>query len=180
MAVNVSELSVAVGHKAAQELDEAWAKIRHCVDQLDDGQLWWRPAESMNSIANLMLHLVGNVRQWIESGIGGVPDVRQRQQEFDDRNSATKEELVKQLEATVSRAKSILTQVAANELLRERRIQGFQVNGVHAIIGCVAHFRGHAQEIVHLTRSQLGDAYRFDFVPATVEQGAPKAADRHP
>src|SRR4029450_1506676 len=61
---------------ARHQLDEGLAKIEHCVAQLSDEQLWWRPRPDMNSIANLMLHLAGNLRQWIISGIGGAPDVR--------------------------------------------------------------------------------------------------------
>ncbi len=69
-------------------------------------------------------------------------------------------------------AKTALSEISAEELIQVRRIQGFDVTGIQAIFESVAHFRGHAQEIVHMTRCQLGDTFEFDFVPTTAEQGA--------
>ena len=161
----------AVGSEAYDELDSALQIIRHCVDQLSDDQVWWRPAESMNSVANLLLHLCGNVRQWIVSGVGESVDVRERQKEFDQRNSAPKTELMQQIESAVVDAKIVLSGVSAEALLRVRRVQVNDVTGMQAIFHSVAHFRGHTQEIVHMTRFQLGDSYKFDFIPTTTEQG---------
>ena len=172
MSVTTDNLSKAVGREANAELAAALLKIKHCTDQLSDNQLWWRPSETMNSIANLLLHLVGNVRQWIVSGVGGVADTRERQQEFDERSQIPKIEVVQRLEDVVAESKTVLSAVTADELLRVRRIQGFDVTGIQAILESVAHFRGHAQEIVHMTRCQLGDSYEFDFIPGTAEQGA--------
>ena len=143
------------------------------MDQLSDDQLWWRPAESMNSVANLILHLCGNVRQWVVSGIGEAADVRERQKEFDQRNSALKAELIQQLESAVADAKVVLSDISVEALLRVRRVQGNDVTGMQAIFHSVSHFRGHTQEIVHMTRFQLGDTYKFDFIPTTPEEGAP-------
>ena len=173
MSAILQELSNAVGKEASDELDGALRKIKHCVKQLTDDQLWWRPSESMNSVANLLLHLCGNLRQWIVSGVGGAADIRERQQEFDERSSAPKTELMQQTKDAVAEAKTALSENSAEELLRVRRIQGFDVTGMQAIFHSVAHFRGHTQEIVHMTRCQLGDSYDFDFIPTTPEQGAP-------
>src|SRR5689334_20239791 len=84
-----------------QSLNEGLEKIQHCAAQLSDEQVWWRPRTEMNSIANLMLHLSGNLRQWVVAGIGGAEDVRNRPQEFSDRSQQPKAELLEQLEATV-------------------------------------------------------------------------------
>ncbi len=173
MSVTLEDLSNAVGNEASDELDEALRKIEHCVNQLTDDQLWWRPTESMNSIATLMLHLCGNLRQWIVSGVGATEDIRERQKEFDERSSTPKTELMQQIEDVAAEAKTALSEISAEELLRVRRIQAFDVTGMQAIFESVAHFRGHAQEIVHMTRCQLGDSYEFDFVPTTAEQGVP-------
>jgi uncharacterized damage-inducible protein DinB len=153
-------------------MTSAFDRIKHCLDQLNDEQLWWRPEPSMNSIGNLILHLCGNVRQWIVAGLGGAADVRNRPAEFAERGPMPKRELLRQLEATVADSKRVLTGLTAEQLLRIRRIQGWDVTGLTAIFDSVPHFRGHTQEIVHMTRSQLGDAYRFAWTPATPEQGA--------
>ena len=119
----------------------------------------------MNSIANLILHLCGNVRQWIVSGVGGVPDTRVRQQEFDQRGGASSAALRALLEQVEVEARQTLESVTDAELVRHRIVQGNEVTGAKAIVHSVSHFRGHTQEIVHLTRMQIGDRYQFDFVP---------------
>ncbi|MEM9643464.1 MAG: DinB family protein [Planctomycetota bacterium] len=163
-------LPQAVGDEAGVELDQALKTIHHCVGQLTDAQLWWRPSESMNSIANLLLHLCGNLRQWIIAGVGGAPDVRQRQKEFDDRSSIDRTELLQRVDETVTEVKTAMADVSAEDLLRVRCVQGNDVSGLQAIIHSIAHFRGHTQEIVHMTRCQLNDSYAFDFVPSAAEQ----------
>jgi hypothetical protein len=153
----------------AEELTDAQSKIQHCAAQLSETQIWWRPDARMNSIANLVLHLCGNLRQWIVAGVGGAEDVRNRPAEFAARDSASADDLLRLLENAVAEAREVIGNVPVDELVGTRRIQGFKVSGVQAILHSVTHFRGHTQEIVHLTRTQLGDAYQFDFVPATPE-----------
>ena len=171
MSATHESLSDLVSNETSGELDAALGKIKHCVDQLSDDQVWWRPSESMNSVANLLLHLCGNLGQWIVAGVGGAADVRERQKEFDQRSQIPKSELLQQIERAVVDAKMVLSGISAEELLRIRPVQGNDVTGMQAILHSAAHFRGHAQEIVHMTRCQLGDSYEFDFVPPTTEQG---------
>src|SRR5262249_11157097 len=80
-----NELATAVGQGLNRELTDALARIQHCLGQLTDEQVWWRPAETMNSVGNLLLHLAGNVRQWIVCGVGGGADSRNRPAEFAER-----------------------------------------------------------------------------------------------
>ncbi len=171
--MTADELAVVVGTAAAQELDSALNRIKHCLSQLNEEQLWWRSQPNLNSIGNLILHLCGNVRQWIIAGIGGATDLRNRPAEFAERGPISKEELLGRLETVVEQAKRILTGVNAQQLAEVRRIQGFDVTGAAAVFDSVPHFRGHTQEIVHMTRLQLGDSYKFAWMPATPEQGAP-------
>lgn len=170
MSATLESLVTLVVNETSGELDKALRKIRHCVNQLTDDQVWWRPTESMNSVANLLLHLSGNLGQWIVAGVGGVADVRERQKEFDQRSSTPKTELIQQIENAVADAKRTLSGMSAEELLRIRPVQGYDVSGMQAILHSVAHFRGHVQEIVHMTRCQLDDSYEFDFIPPTTEQ----------
>src|SRR5207253_3569392 len=86
-------------------------RIKHCLGQLDDDQLWWRPHDSQNSIANIILHLCGNLRQWIISGVGGAPDTRDRPKEFAERDPIAKEELIRRLEAVAAEVDHVLTGV---------------------------------------------------------------------
>jgi Protein of unknown function (DUF1572) len=170
--MTADELAAVVGAAAAHELENALMRIKHCLGQLNDEQVWRRSQPSLNSIGNLILHLCGNLRQWIVAGVGGASDVRNRPAEFAEHGLIPKDELMRRLEAVVEETKPILAGVDARQLVEVRRIQGFDVTGVAAIFNSVPHFRGHTQEIVHMTRLQLGDAYRFAWTPSTPEQGA--------
>src|SRR5262249_59915962 len=100
-------------------------RIRHCLNQLDDAHLAWRPRPGMNSIANLVLHLCGNLRQWIVSGVGGAADVRDRPAEFAERGAIPKAELLRRLDAVVREADAALAGGAPARLLAVRRSHGF-------------------------------------------------------
>jgi hypothetical protein len=171
--MTADELAAVVGTEAANELASALARIKHCLGQLTDEQVWWRSHPSLNSIGNLTLHLCGNVWQWIVAGLGGAADVRDRPAEFSERGPIPKGELMYRLEAVVDEARAVLARQTARQLLEARRIQGFDVTGLKAIFDSVTHFRGHTQEIIGMTRLQLGDAYKFAWTPTTPAQGGP-------
>jgi hypothetical protein len=155
------ELLAALTHAFADELDTALSRLRHCFGQLSDEQVWWRPREDMNSIGNLVLHLTGNVKQLIVSGVGGEKDERNRPAEFAARKSVSKEELLPRLAAAVDQAKSAIVAATAEELCRVRRVNANDWTGLQAIVRSVAHFRGHTQEIIHQTREILGEKYEY-------------------
>jgi len=164
------EIGVAFIAAAREVLSEGMRKIEHCVRQLNQDQVWWRGRNDMNSIANLMLHLAGNLRQWLVVGVGGGKDVRNRPGEFSDRSNRPKDEVLGKLATTVAEADKVLAGLKAGELVSRRRIQGYDTNVIAAIMDTTAHFRGHVQEIIHITREQVGEKYRFDFVPVGKEQ----------
>jgi Protein of unknown function (DUF1572) len=165
-------LSTALGQTLTEELTKSFGRIRHCMDQLTDLQVWQRPDDKMNAIGNLVLHLVGNLGQYVVSGVGGATDVRNRSAEFSARGPMAKSELLGKLEVVVADARAALERQSEAEWLKARRIQGYEMDALHAAARSVAHFRGHEQEIIHMTRALLGDKYRFNWVPATKEQGA--------
>jgi hypothetical protein len=160
--------------EARRRLGACHDKLRHCLDQLGDAQLWWRPRPTMNSIANLVLHLCGNLRQWIVSGVGGAADARDRPAEFAERGVIPKAELLRRLDEVVREADAVLAAVADTRLLEPRRIQGLDETALSAIFDSLSHLAGHTQEIVHLTRLQLGETYLFAWTPAAPEEGAPR------
>ncbi|MGD9646180.1 MAG: DUF1572 family protein [Pirellulales bacterium] len=166
-----SDLGTAVLGESRRTFAGALAKIEHCLAQLSDDDLGWRPHSTHNSIQNIVLHLCGNVRQWILHGIGGAADVRERPLEFSDQAPRPKAELVSQLRATVAAADAVLAAFPAERLLERCRIQGFETTRLAAVFETTSHFVGHTHQIVYITRMRLGDRYEFQFVPRGKEQG---------
>jgi hypothetical protein len=169
--MTADELAFAVAAEAANELTSALSRIEHCLNQLSDEQVWWRAQPSLNSIGNLILHLCGNVDQWLVAGLSGSADTRDRPAEFSERGPIPKRELLRRLKEIVDEARAVLRVQTARQLLEVRRIQASEVTGLAAIFNSVPHFRGHTQEIIGMTRMQLGDAYKFAWMPQTKEQG---------
>lgn len=170
--MSADDLASAVTTEAAKELASALERIQHCANQLSDDQVWSRERDDMNSVGNLILHLTGNVQQWLVVGLGGGADARNRPAEFAERGPIAKQDLLRRLESVVAAARNILGQQTARDLTTVRRIQGFETTGLAAIFNSVPHFRGHTQEIIRLTRAQLGAHYHFAWQPSTPEQGA--------
>jgi hypothetical protein len=160
-----SELTDEFSRQTADLLDQSMTKIRHCLGQLNENQIWWRPEPSMNSIGNLMLHLIGNLRQW-----GVVPftlanDRRDRESEFQEDAKQDSGEVLRLLETVVAEAKEQWQHLAAGQLRRKIEIQGFDVTHMHAIVHTSSHFVGHTHQVVQLTRMQLGTNYQFQWSP---------------
>jgi hypothetical protein len=143
------------------ELESSLDRIKHCVGQLTDEQVWSRERTDTNSVGNLVLHLTGNVKQMIVSSIGGEADDRNRPAEFAARDAIPKAELLRKLSEVVTRAKAALSSATADELLRVRTVNNTDLTGLQSVVRSVAHFRGHTQEIIHVTRTLLGDRYRY-------------------
>src|SRR5215471_20291115 len=118
------ELVMQAGHSLSEH---HLPRILKCLKMLSDEDIWWRPHSTSNSAGNLALHLAGNVRQWIISGLGGAPDRRERDREFDERGPRSRRELLQTLRSTVSEASSVIGSLAASDLRRSRIIQKFEV-----------------------------------------------------
>lgn len=173
MQTTSSDVCQAVVHAGAEQLRHSLNIVQHCVHQLDEDQLWWRSDDSMNSIANLLIHLTGNVRQWLVCGLSSATDHRRRQSEFDDRSHRDRAELMRLLEDTVVEACRVIEGQSALDLIRPRRVQEFDFTGASTMFDSIAHFQGHAQEIVYRTRKLLGEKYQFRFIPQEQQESTP-------
>lgn len=132
--------------------DESLPRILKCLDQLENEQIWWRPNEASNSIGNLVLHLCGNVTQWIYSGLGGFPDQRARQAEFDERRIVDKAELRAMLVLTMDKIKPVINNLNEADLLQPRPVQTFTETGLTILIHVTEHFSYHTGQIAYITK----------------------------
>ncbi len=131
---------------------ESLPRILNCLDQLSDDQIWWRPNDSSNSIGNLVLHLSGNVRQWIYSGLGGYPDHRKRQTEFDEHGPMNKAELISRITSAMEMIKPVIENLPLEELLKKRSVQTFNETGLTILIHVTEHFSYHTGQIAYITK----------------------------
>lgn len=139
--------------RARQHLtDEYLPKIERCLERLTDEQIWWRSSPESNSIGNLILHLSGNARQWIVCGLGGETDRRQRQTEFDQRETISRDQLSAMVRNTVADVDNTLAKFDPERLLSEYPIQGTTSTALAAIFHVTEHFSMHTGQIIVLTK----------------------------
>lgn len=137
------------------------AKIRLAVEGLPDDMVWKRPAEESNSIGNLLLHLSGNIRQWIVGGVGGAQTDRDRASEFAARGGLTGAELLGMLDRTVADADSVLARLAEAQLSESRTIQGRETTVIGAVYHVVEHFSMHVGQILMLAKIFAPGSVKF-------------------
>ena len=166
------EVTQAFVASSLKQIEHARSKINHCFDQLDTEDLWWIPRDSCNPIGVIVQHLMGNLRQWAVSGIGGEADVRDRPSEFRVGHRSVKRDLHTEFNRLLDEVAEVYSRVDATELLAARRIQGFDITGLAAIYDTMCHLELHTGQVLYLTRLRLGETYRESWSPATKEQGA--------
>lgn len=127
-------------------------KIDRCLELLTDEQIWWRANPQSNSIGNLLLHLSGNVRQWIVCSLGGTPDARDRDSEFAQRVIIPRDELLARLKQTLIEADTTLAKFDPDKLLERHVIQGLDVTALEAIFHVVEHFSMHTGQIIMMAK----------------------------
>ncbi len=120
---------------------------------LTNEEVWLRPNESSNSIGNLILHLCGNVRQWILSGLGKLPDRRIRQSEFDERGPIPHVELMNQLKVLKEEVEVVLGNLKPEDLIAQHSVQGFEENGVSIVVHVIEHFSYHTGQITYQVKA---------------------------
>lgn len=137
---------------STRKLRQLESRIQACLDRLTDDQVWMREAETQNAAGNLVLHLCGNVRQWIISSVGGQPDTRVRDAEFAARGGIAVGELKQRLEETVNGAVAVIESVTPERLRETIRVQAFDVTVLEAIYHVVEHFAMHTGQIIFVTK----------------------------
>ena len=150
-----------IAYCRARLLNEYLVKIKKCFDELTEDDIWWRAHETDNSIGNLILHLTGNIRQWIITGIGGSPDVRNRPLEFSERNHIPKAELMQKFETTLNEADLVLSRFDVNKLLEVRHFQKWEHTCLDAISHVVEHVAQHMAQIIYITKLRKAKDLKF-------------------
>jgi uncharacterized damage-inducible protein DinB len=136
-------------------------QLRLAVDTMTDDGVWWRANEQSNSVGNLLLHLNGNVRQWIVAGVGRQPDARHRAAEFAARNGPPRAALLADLDRTLDEVDRVLAGLREADLLEPRTIQGRDLSVLAAIFHVVEHFSQHLGQIILMAKLRAPGAINF-------------------
>ena len=132
--------------------DVHYARLERYTSGLDDESLWWRPQPDSLAVGNVLLHLDGNVKDWILRGLGDVPFERQRDAEFAATGGKTASELLGELNSSVSRATEIILGLDEERLLRRYTFRGDEIDGLLATNHVIEHFAWHAGQAVWIAK----------------------------
>ncbi len=148
-----------------RQLEENLQKIRAVVEFMRQDELWWRPNESCNSVGNLLLHVCGNLSQWILAGVGGEMYDRRRAAEFAARGTEGKADLIARTTDVVGRCRSVVATATREQLLAVRQIQGTETDGLGALFHSVDHMGYHTGQIVYIGKELVGGRAEIEFYP---------------
>lgn len=138
-----------------------WPRLRSCVESLSEKQVWWRPNDSSNSVGNLILHLNGNVTQWLIAPFNRLKDDRDRPAEFSRQDGIGRDALLSMLSETMEQSSATLARLTPADLREHFEIQGYHVTGLEAVYQVVEHFALHYGQIAWITKMLRGEDLGF-------------------
>jgi len=142
-------------------LGQYWPRLRGAVESLTDEQVWWRPNPACNSVGNLLLHLNGNVTQWIVASFNRLDDKRNRPAEFNEQKQPAGSDLLNRLGATLEEVAKVFDCLTPEDLAATYQIQGYTVKGLDAVYQVVEHFGLHYGQILYITKLLRGEDLGF-------------------
>ena len=148
----MSTKSLAISEFEKRVLEENYVRIFKCLTMLDDSSIWFSPNGNIPSIGNLILHLSGNCRQWILSGLGGQEDNRNRDEEFKVHKNIRKSDLIFLMENVKTNMRHVLKDLKENQMEQMYTIQGYRLTGFSVLMHVMEHFSYHTGQITTLTK----------------------------
>ena len=150
------QLTADIVEYSATRLEDSVLQINKCLNLLSVEQIWHRPNEVSNAIGNLVIHLNGDLRQWILTSLDGLPDDRDRPAEFAQQGPLPTNDIINQLQETVRKTCEVIRGLSSEQLLAHVTVQGYDVSGTAAVIHVVEHFSLHTGQIVYATKILSG------------------------
>lgn len=132
--------------------EESVPRLKKCLNQLPEKEVWYRPNNHSNSMGNITLHLCGNVRQWILSGLGKQKDTRTRQQEFDEIGPISTSELTQKVDDLMGKVEHVLDSVTSEMLLEKHKVQVYEETGLSILVHVVEHFSYHVGQMTYFVK----------------------------
>lgn len=149
------DISLDFKKQSIYRIKESHQRIIACIDLLDESQIWLKPNSALNSMGNLVLHLCGNITQYILSTLGGAADDRNRDAEFAAVGGKTKEELKTLFNFVIEKSIDTIYKCSDEELTISKKVQVYELTGVGIIIHVTEHLSYHTGQIAFLTKLLL-------------------------
>ena len=147
------------------DIQDRWkenlTRIEKCLAMLNEEQAWTSPGPRMNSVGNLILHLNGNIGQYILSALGHGSDNRKREKEFMASSRMPMKELMDGQLTTLQKASALLNDLTDKDLIKDYKVQGFEMNGVSILVHVTEHYSYHTGQIALLTKLMTGNDLGF-------------------
>jgi hypothetical protein len=147
-----NEIAALFREYSCNKLDMMVKDMRTCVGRLTDVQVWERHGAHENAVGNLVLHLCGNMRQWVIHGVGGAKDIRVRDAEFSADGGLTGAALMELFAKTVEEARGVIASLPAERLVEKITPQTHEVSVLGAVYQVVGHVQQHVGQIILLTK----------------------------
>ena len=133
-------------------MEENLQRIELCCDEQDEDKIWFKANEASNSIGNLILHLNGNISQYVISALGGGKDIRNRNSEFKREARIPKNRLLDLHAEIIASAIRIIDVLSEDDLRKEYKVQGFEMDGIEILVHVVEHYSYHTGQIALSTK----------------------------
>ncbi len=141
--------------------DESLARITQCLDLLNDDQVWFSPNENTNSVGVLVLHLCGNIRQYICATLGKENDIRNRDLEFNPEQKPTREALKDNISTTIKEAVAHIQALKSDNLTKPIPVQCFEESTISILIHVIEHTSYHVGQISWITKSLINKDLKY-------------------
>ncbi|MEL6671488.1 MAG: DinB family protein [Bacteroidota bacterium] len=141
--------------------EESVPRIKKCLNMLTDEEIWYRPNENTNAIGNLVLHLNGNVRQWVLAGVMGEKDIRDRPREFNERRLLPAADLIALMDLLEADVRPALDRLTQEQLLEDCVVQNIPETGISALLHVVEHFSYHVGQITFAVKARKDVQTRY-------------------
>jgi uncharacterized damage-inducible protein DinB len=133
-------------------IQESVPRIKKCLSLLTADQIWYKANSNSNAIGNLVLHICGNARQWICSGIGDLPDARNRQIEFTSTEPLNADTLSSLLDTLCTDVSEVIEHIRDDEWTKIKKVQVFEETVLSILVHVIEHFSYHTGQITYLTK----------------------------
>lgn len=127
--------------------NEGIHRIKICLSKLTENQVWHKANTQTNSIGNLILHLEGNVNQWLIATFDDVQDKRNRAKEFDLSSQCSKQQLLDILHQLEDSIERVAKKISLDQLHETFFVQCFEEVGLSIVVHVIEHFSYHVGQI---------------------------------